>query len=203
MTRMTKVRFYVFAFLSLAVALISWRFLVTGVEATMSFMTYHLQARPIWLYGHIFFAPLALAVMPFQFHTKLRNKHRVLHRWIGRIYGIAILIAGVSGLVLAWRTQAGPVAAWGFGALAVFWLAATGRAIWLARERRIPEHKIWMIRSAALTFAAVTLRLYLPILEVTLGFETAYLIVSWLAWVPNVIAAELWLVPRRENKSIA
>ena len=35
---------------------------------------------------------------------------------------------------------------------------------WLtARARRFDEHRRWMIRSFALTFAAVTLRLYLPL----------------------------------------
>jgi hypothetical protein len=50
-----------------------------------------------------------------------------------------------------------------------------------------------MTRSYALIFAAVTLRIYLPILSPALGEHTAYLIISWACWVPNLVFAE-WLI---------
>jgi hypothetical protein len=51
-----------------------------------------------------------------------------------------------------------------------------------------------MIRSFALTFAAVTLRLYLPF-PMIWGFEfiEGYRIIAWLCWVPNLLIAELWI----------
>jgi hypothetical protein len=52
-----------------------------------------------------------------------------------------------------------------------------------------------MIRSAALTLAAVTLRIYLPIGSATVGFEASYPIICWLAWVPNLMLAE-WILRR-------
>jgi hypothetical protein len=50
-----------------------------------------------------------------------------------------------------------------------------------------------MIRSYALTFAAVTLRIWLPFLIGILGltFIEAYKIVAWLSWIPNILVAEL------------
>jgi hypothetical protein len=50
-----------------------------------------------------------------------------------------------------------------------------------------------MTRSYALIFAAVTLRIYLPVLRPALGQHAAYLIISWACWVPNLVFAE-WLV---------
>lgn len=51
-----------------------------------------------------------------------------------------------------------------------------------------------MIRSWALTLAAVTLRLYLPLVMILdLSFLPWYRAISFLAWVPNLIAAELCL----------
>ena len=49
-----------------------------------------------------------------------------------------------------------------------------------------------MMRSFALTLAAVTLRLYLPI-SVVMGFTyaQAYPVISFLAWVPNLIIIEI------------
>lgn len=56
-----------------------------------------------------------------------------------------------------------------------------------------------MTRSFALTLAAVTLRIYLPLLASQMSFLTAYLIVSWVCWVPNLLAAE-WLVATRGSR---
>jgi len=54
-----------------------------------------------------------------------------------------------------------------------------------------------MTRSYALTFAAVTLRIYLPLSQVAgIPFEPAYQTIAWLCWVPNLIVAE-WLILRR------
>lgn len=192
-----SLRQWTIAILSVLVALISWRFLVFGVELTMPFMAHHLEPRALALYAHIGFAPVALAVMPIQFSARLRGSRPHLHRWLGRVYALAILISGVAGLSLAVNTTAGPVAASGFGLLAVLWLITTARAVWLAMQRRIAEHQVWMVRSAALTFAAVTLRLYLPLLTAAFGFDTGYPPVAWLCWVPNLIVAEWWLARRR------
>lgn len=181
-------------FLSILVALVSWRFLAFGVEASMEFMLYHAQRSPLFFFAYVGLAPLALILMPFQFLTKLRASRPKLHRWMGRAYGIAVLLSGIGGLVLAIRTNSGPVAGLGFGLLALAWLGTTARGIWLAQQRRIAEHKIWMIRSAALTFAAVTLRLFIPLSQVAgFPFETAYTAIAWACWVPNFLLAEIWL----------
>jgi hypothetical protein len=58
-----------------------------------------------------------------------------------------------------------------------------------------------MIRNFALTFAAVTLRLYLPpVLIVGLPFAMSYAIIAWLCWVPNLLVAE-WLAKTAHNPS--
>ena len=55
-------------------------------------------------------------------------------------------------------------------------------------------HRRWMIRSLSLTFAAVTLRLMLPMIPLTgLAFVEGYRAISFLCWVPNLLLAELWL----------
>ena len=54
----------------------------------------------------------------------------------------------------------------------------------------VETHRRWMTRSYALMFAAVTLRLELPLLASNFGFDDGYRVVSWLCWVPNVLVAE-------------
>ena len=92
----------------------------------------------------------------------------------------------------------GPIAGAGFFALAIHWLFTTGRALWAVLHRNFAAHERWMIRSFALTLAAVTLRIYMPI-GVTLNqgeFTLPYTIIAWACWVPNLITAEIFLALR-------
>jgi hypothetical protein len=51
-----------------------------------------------------------------------------------------------------------------------------------------------MVRNFALTFAAVTLRLWLPASVVAgVPFGLAYPAIAWLCWVPNALFAEVLL----------
>lgn len=84
----------------------------------------------------------------------------------------------------------------GFGVLAVLLLWTTMQAYRSARSRAIAAHRRWMLRSYALIFAAVTLRIELPLLIMAFGdFTPAYQVVSCLSWVPNLVWAE-WYVRR-------
>lgn len=204
MVYLSRFRVFLIWFLCLAVALASWRFLALGVEPSMEFVAYHAIERQFAFFAHITLAPVALMLLPFQYWKGLRTRRPQVHRWIGRAYGVSILLAGTGSLLMAFGTTAGPVAAWGFGVLAVLWLGSTGYGIWLARQGRIAEHQRWMFRSAALTFAAVTLRVYLPFLFMTLSEETGYTLVAWLCWVPNLVFAEWYLRrPQRVSGALA
>jgi hypothetical protein len=71
------------------------------------------------------------------------------------------------------------------------WFATTAMAYTQIRARNIAAHQQWMIRSYALTLAAMMLRLYVPSAVVAgIPFESAYPLISWLCWVPNLIVAE-------------
>ncbi|WP_208986202.1 DUF2306 domain-containing protein [Labrenzia sp. OB1] len=182
------------AVLSVAVAAVSYRFVPQGVMQAMEHMAHHLDGNALALYAHIGVAPLALAVMPFQFWTGFRLRRPAVHRWLGRVYVAAIFVSGVAGLQLAFHTTAGSFAGTGFGLLAVVWVATTATGLVLAIRRDFVRHKAWMLRSAALTFAAVTLRVYLGIaMAYDADFETAYSLIAWACWVPNALAAEVYL----------
>lgn len=185
-------------FLCLAVAVFSWRFMVSDVAESMDFVAYHAVLRPIAFFGHVTFAPIALALVPFQLWQGLRHKRPAVHRFLGRCYGAAVLIGGVTGLWLAVTTQAGMAAASGFGLLAVLWLGSTAWGISRAMGGDMVAHERWMIRSIALTIAGVMLRLYIPTsMAMNVPFDTAYPVIAWLCWAPNLLVAELLLRRRR------
>lgn len=183
------------------IAVGSYRFLIADVALVMPAMLHHALERPVMFYLHVGLAPIALALLPVQFSKGLRKNRPAVHRWLGRLYGGAILLAGISGIWLAYTTEEGPVAAAGLGLGSVVWLWTTGTAIWHAMKRRIVQHRAWMIRSAALTLAAVTLRVYLPIGAATVGFEASYPFICWLAWVPNLLLAE-WILHRGRDAPV-
>jgi len=96
--------------------------------------------------------------------------------------------------VVAFGSTAGPIATAGFGSLAVIWIFVNAQGWRTALARRFPEHRAWMIRSMSLTFGAVTLRLYLPIAPLLgYSFMDGFRVTSFMAWVPNLILAELYL----------
>ncbi|MBV8682837.1 MAG: DUF2306 domain-containing protein, partial [Caulobacteraceae bacterium] len=136
----------------------------------------------------------ALLIGPFQLVRRLRTARPTLHRWMGRTYVMCCLAGGAAGLVLAFGARTGPVSTAGFGSLAVVWITATSLAWRAALGRRFAEHRRWMIRSYALTFAAVTLRTYLPFaFLIPWGYDNVYRVISFLCWVPNLIFAEIYL----------
>ena len=149
-------------------------------------------------YMHIFLGGLALLVGFSQFFKKLRRKRLGLHKTLGKIYVIAVLLSGTSGLAIAYFASGGWIPAIGFSALAILWLYTTANAYISIRTGQIDTHQKWMIRSYALCFAAVTLRIYLPIFIAFLGMEfySAYKIIAWLCWVPNLLVAEFLIIRR-------
>jgi uncharacterized membrane protein len=146
-----------------------------------------------YLYVHIFASAVALALGPFQFWTRLRVKLPALHRQLGKVYlGVGILFGGLAALPVAFNAHGGSMARVGFAVLAVSWLFTGLQAYRAIRARDFQAHRSWMVRNFALTFAAVTLRIWLPGLVASgVAFSFAYPLVAWLCWIPNVVLAEL------------
>lgn len=160
--------------------------------------------HPAGIYAHVFGSVVALALGPFQFSARLRAHRLQLHRWLGRLYlGIGVLGGGVAGLFMAFHAFGGLPARLGFACLALAWLYSGYRAYLAIRSGEIAAHRRWMVRNFALTFAAVTLRLYLPAAVAScIAFDTAYPAIAWLCWIPNLVAAEL-LFNRTHHPAIA
>ena len=152
------------------------------------------EAHRVAVYLHVFGAAVAMALGPFQFSRRLRARRPDLHRWMGRLYlGAGVLIGGIAGMYMAYFAWGGPVARVGFALLAAAWLHTGLRAYEAARARDFVAHRRWMVRNFALTFAAVTLRLYMPASMVAgIDAAIAYPAIAWLCWVPNLVVAELW-----------
>jgi len=193
---MTKnLPWFVMTFFSVSVALYGWVFLLSEGFGQSGQMAMHFADRPLAAMLHFGFSPLALLIGGFQFLASVRKNRPAIHRWIGRTYVVACMLGAVGGLWMALTTEAGPMAQSGFALLGIAWIFTTGKAYLEARAKRFDFHRRWMIRSFALTFAAVTLRIYLSL---TLGafqmdFSVVYPVIAWACWVPNLLFAEFYV----------
>jgi hypothetical protein len=111
------------------------------------------------------------------------------------------------GLTLGAVSPFGPIIRVSNVLLAALWLSVTIAGLRMARQRRLVEHRRWMIRSVALTLSVISNRLwgvvwYLvlsPQLMTTFGSSEVLLVQAvaglsgWMGWVLPLIAAEYWL----------
>jgi uncharacterized membrane protein len=137
---------------------------------------------------------IALALGPLQFVGMIRKVAPLVHRAVGYIYILAVAAGVIGAAVLAQTPNGGGANVFAFGMLAILWAISTAMALVNARLKRWRDHRTWMVRSFALTFAAVTLRLGMPLLGAAgFGSGDLYAIVAWASWTINLIVAE-WLV---------
>jgi uncharacterized membrane protein len=161
-------------------------------------MRANFEAHRTGIYTHVFAATIALVLGPFQFYERLRRQWPRLHRMSGRIYlGAGVGLGGLAALYMSTFAYGGLVAKLGFAALALAWLYTGLQAYRAIRRGAVAEHRRWMTRNFALTLAAVTLRILLPVSGISgIPFATAYPAIAWLCWIPNLLLAE-WAVVRK------
>lgn len=196
---MKYIGYFLLFFLSFGIALASIRFLDFEAKGIL-LEKGELVKSNLYLtffYLHIIPGMIALMSGPFQFIPKLRNRYLNAHRKLGKVYVLACVIAGIAGFVIAYFATGGWIASLGFMSMAATWLFFTIKAWTTIRKKDIPAHQAWMIRSFAVTLAAVTLRIWIPIFIGIFGMEfiESYVIISWLSWVPNIFVAN-WIIKR-------
>ncbi|MQS38369.1 DUF2306 domain-containing protein [Streptomyces katsurahamanus] len=157
---------------------------------------------------HALPASLLLLLGPVQFVPALRNKYGKLHRVVGRVYMVSVLIASVAGLFAATFSVDGFSVQVAFYLLTAAWLYSLVQAYRTIRRGRIQLHRIWMIRNYALSFAAVVLRLFLVLGLAArsrydwLSFEDVYAASVWASILVSAGVAE-WFIVHRTLKPLA
>jgi uncharacterized membrane protein len=148
--------------------------------------------RPTF-YLHVISGMLVILIGPFQFLPKLRAKNLQIHKKLGKIYAYGILgIAAPTGLIMAFYAEGGLYSTMAFLMMSGLWFYTTIMAIVTVKKKKIIEHKKWMYRSYALSFAAVTLRILVPLMSLYTNSSETYVIIStaWLSWIINLIVVE-------------
>jgi len=136
---------------------------------------------------HIFLGIVAISIGPFQFFKKIRFNYKTIHKIIGYIYTISVLLSGLSGLIIAQFAMGGWITTIGFSILSLMWMYTIVKAISSIREGNVVQHKKWMFLSYGLTFAAITQRtlLLIPLLT-EISFMPVYQLSAWLPSLINL-----------------
>jgi len=158
-------------------------------------LVHHVIWRPVF-YVHVVSGMLCIAVGPFQFLPFLRKKYVKLHRNLGKVYVMAILLfAAPTGLYMAFFANGGFWSAAGFFVLSLLWWASTFLALRYIKQGDVARHRQFMAYSFALTFSAVTLRFWVMLMGNYLAADAHFTIVitAWINWIPNLLVAHLFV----------
>jgi uncharacterized membrane protein YozB (DUF420 family) len=144
-------------------------------------------------YCHVFVGGLILTVGFLQVWPWFRLRWNQWHRRLGYFYVMGILFfAAPGGLVMSFFIGRGSWVLTSFLLQCALWFYFTATAFQKIKQGDVAAHERWMWRSFALTLAAITLRVYIFFSSYyfDLSNPTAYAIIAWASWVPNLLAVE-------------
>ena len=153
-------------------------------------------------YSHVLAAGLILLIGIFQIHPTWGLRRRALHRTLGKVYvGGILFFSAPGGLIMSLFINRGPWVLASFLLQCTMWFVCTYLAYHFIRQGNIQAHRHWVLRSYALTLAAITLRVYvfLSSWSFDLAQPSAYAAIAWLSWVPNLLICEWYLQVKRER----
>ena len=152
---------------------------------------------------HIVCASLFCVVGAFQFESALRLRNARMHRLAGRVAAPCGVVAALTGI---WITAASAIPADAQGPLLYGVRLLVGVSMTLAvvlsvhavLQRRIAQHRAWMVRAYALGQGAGTQVLVMLPVTLMTGAPTFIVrdVLMASAWALNVVFAE-WIIRRR------
>ena len=160
---------------------------------------------------HFVMGAVLVLAWPILLSARIRARHRVVHRWTGRVYVTAGLLAGMGGLSFIVThgaySQAASIA---FGIWGALMMLCAAMAYVHARAKRFDLHRAWAIRLFAMVLGS-----WLFDLEVRawkdlaggIGFGEGNTsgpldyVILYLFFVPNLLVAEFFI--RNKHQRIA
>jgi uncharacterized membrane protein len=155
---------------------------------------------------HFVAGAVLLALGPLQLIRTVREKSPALHRWIGCVYVLSALVAGLGGLsfIALKGTVGGAVMDVGFGLYGGLMVLAAIETVRHARQQRFDEHRAWAIRLFALTIGSWLYRMDYGFWWLmthgaghTRSFDGPFdIAMAFFFYIPNLIVAEVFIRAR-------
>ncbi|MDN8587294.1 DUF2306 domain-containing protein [Paenibacillus sp. 11B] len=136
---------------------------------------------PIWLnvmYVHVAFACLAMASGLVNFSNRIFEKSRRFHRINGYVYIVSVVLVVLTSGFMAPYATGGKISSMGFNVLNIIWLFITITALIQIKQKRMIQHRNWMVRSYAFCFTNMLIHLITSLLHQGFGmiYATSYTI---------------------------
>ncbi len=152
---------------------------------------------------HITGGGIALLTGPFLLWEKFRNYNFKIHRMLGKIYLIAVLLSSSLAVYLSCSTAFAVNWAYAFS-LQVWvsiWILSSIVAYYSVIKRKIKLHKEWMTRSYIVTLAFVVgaLLLKIPFVQNLGSFAEISPSIFWFAWAVPLYIYDLYLTSTRKQ----
>jgi hypothetical protein len=182
-----------------------WRDLVSGLP---------MRTPADWIANlgigmHFSMGAVLVLAWPVLFSSGVRSRHRAVHRWVGRIYVTAAILAGVGGMSFILAHHNGRAAHTAFALWGTVMMLSAAMAYVHARAKRFDLHRAWVIRLFAMVLGAWVFDLEYRLWEDLTGgigegtdaapgpFDYA---INYLFFVPNLLVAEYFI--RNKHKGI-
>jgi hypothetical protein len=141
---------------------------------------------------------IILLLGPIQLIGRIRRRWPAFHRWVGRLYVLAALLAGLGGLsfILVNGAIGGVAMNLGFGGYGVLMVIASVQTYRHARARRLAIHRAWAIRLFALAIGSWLYRMDYGFWFLATGGGGFDYVMDVGFYLPNLIVAEAFIRAR-------
>ena len=156
---------------------------------------------------------IILILGSIQLIDAIRNRYPSFHRWVGRVYILASVFAGLGGLsfILIKGTIGGTVMDLGFGLYGLLMLVCATETFRHARARRIELHRAWALRLYALAIASWLYRMdygFWILLTDGWGHQDHFSgpfdqVMAFFFYLPNLLVAEIFIQKIKSKTSLA
>ncbi len=163
------------------------------------------RTQPVLTLFHTIPGVLFAVLGPLQFMGVIRRRFPRFHRVSGRIFVVIGITSGIAAFVMTFRFPF-----WGMSlnmaisaVFAVFMVFAFVNAVRLARARRFPDHREWMIRGFAAGMSVAFFRVMLNDVLPAAGmenFDLRWNTVTVISFPIVLGVAELWIRATRRRK---
>jgi len=158
---------------------------------------------------HFAMGGIILLLGSIQLIGKLRDRFPVFHRWTGRVYVVASILAALGGLVFIFTTGTigGTIMNIGFGLYGILMLLAAVLTWRYAATKRMDLHRAWALRLYALAIGSWLYRMdYGFWFQLANGIGHGHNfsgpfdhIMAFFFYIPNLLVAELF-IRRNQNR---
>ena len=198
-----RLAFSIFFYLMLAITL--RYFPISPDVAFLQIKQSEISSVPAYFsifYIHVCSSAFTLLAGFTQFSNTILRKYPSIHKRIGIVYVYTVvLLSAPSGIYIGYFANGGITSKISFMILGILWLLFTILGIQMIKIGRKSAHEKWMLRSFALAFSAITLRLWKVILVFLFHPPPmdVYRIIAWLGWIPNLLIIE-WYIAKKYKK---